>query len=459
MNLDGANYKVEDGEGLRRTLHVRIPATAMQEEFLSRLGALRRRTRIRGFRPGKAPIKLIKQRYGQEVWDELTRETIERSFRQGAQRQELRVVGSGEVKAKKVREGSDLEYQAAFDVLPDIEFSGLDALSYEEPEVEIQSRDVDRTIVRLRRREAEWKDVERPAREGDRMVVNLKVSRRREMLEAGELKEATLMLGEARLMPPLKERLMRLAASQKKRFRLKMPPEYPDESLRGKRVLYEVEVLGLSEPQLPDLDEEFVRKLGVESGSVEDLRADVRASLERELKSLSESHKRQSLFDQLLKANEGPAPQSLVDRDVEQMLASMRPPPSADSEDAESANGSEGEKEPADGSETLQETPEMRTAAERRVRLQLLVAELAAREKITPDDQVLRQQLQALAAGAPDSEAAFAELAGNRDLVGNLRAGIREEQVLEWLYEKAAVCKKPMSLDEFMEPMPPILTG
>ena len=453
MNLDGANYKVEDGEGLRRTLHVRIPATAMQEEFLSRLGALRRRTRIRGFRPGKAPIKLIKQRYGQEVWDELTRETIERSFRQGAQQQELRVVGSGEVKAKKVREGSDLEYQAAFDVLPEIEFSGLDALSYEEPEVEIQSRDVDRTIDRLRRREAEWKDVERPAREGDRMVVNLKVSRRRETLEAGELKEATLMLGETRLMPPLKERLMRLAASQKKKFRLKMPPEYPNESLRGKRVLYEVEVLGLSEPQLPDLDEEFVRKLGVESGSAEELRADVRASLERELKSLSESHKRQSLFDQLLKANEGPAPQSLVDRDVEQMLAGMGPPPVADSEDAESGPAPE----KRDGQ--AEETSEMRAMAERRVRLQLLVAELAAREKISPDDQALRQQLQALAVGAPDPEAAFAELAGNRDLVGNLRAGIREEQVLEWLYGQAAVSRKTMSLDEFMEPMPPILTG
>ena len=325
MNLDGASYKVEDGEGLRRILHVRVPAPAIQEEFLTRLGAVRRRTKIRGFRPGKAPIKLIRQRYGKDVWNELIRETIERSFRAGAQHSRLRVVGSGEVKAKQVREGSDLEYHATFDVFPDIEWKGLDELTYDEPEVEIQARDVDRTIDRLRRRDAEWKDLERTAQDGDRMVVSLRASRRRQTLEAGELKEVTLMLGETRLMPGLKERLMRLSASRKKKFRLKMPADYPDESLRGKRVLYEVEVVGLSEPELPDLDEEFVRKLGVESGSVDDLRANVKATLERELNSVRDSHRRQSLFDQLLAANAGPTPKSLVDQDIEQMLAGLRP--------------------------------------------------------------------------------------------------------------------------------------
>ena len=133
MNLDSASYKVEDGEGLRRVMHVLIPATVLQQEFLARLGALRRRTRIRGFRPGKAPIKLIRQRYGQDVWNELTRETIERSFREGAQNRKLRVVGGGEVKTSKAREGADLEYEATFDVLPDIEFNRLDELAYEEP--------------------------------------------------------------------------------------------------------------------------------------------------------------------------------------------------------------------------------------------------------------------------------------------------------------------------------------
>ena len=417
---------------------------------MARLAALQRRTRIRGFRPGKAPIKLIRQRYGRDIWDELTRETIEQSFREGAQDRKLRVVGSGEVKAKKVNEGSDLKFQATFDVLPEIEWNGLDALTYEEPAVEIEPRDVDRTIERLRRREAEWKDVDRPAREGDRMLVNLRASRRRETLEDGELKEVPLVLGDTRLMPQLEERLMRLSASQKKKFRLKMPTDYPEESLRGKRVLYEVEVIGVSEPQLPDLDEEFVRKLGVESGSIEELRSNVRATLERELKTVSESRKRQSLFDQLLEANAGPTPRSLVDQDVQQMLASMRPPPSPDAE---------GEQETPDESEMPEETPEMRAAAERRVRLQLLVAELASREKITPDEGVLREQLQALTAGAPDPQAAFAELSGNRELVGSLRARIREEQVLEWLYEQASVSERSLSFDEFMEPMPAVLAG
>ena len=457
MNLDGASYKVEEGEGLRRVLHVRVPAPAMQEEYLTRLGAVRRRTKIRGFRPGKAPIKLIRQRYGKDIWNELIRETIERSFRAGAQHSKLRVVGSGEVKAKQVREGSDLEYHAAFDVFPDIEWKGLDELTYNEPEVEIQPRDVDRTIDRLRRRDAEWTDVDRTAQDGDRMVVNLRASRRRQTLEAGELKEVPLLLGDTRLMPRLKERLMGLSASRKKKFRLKMPADYPDESLRGKRVLYEVEVVGLSEPELPDVDEEFVRNLGVESGSVEDLRANVQATLERELNSARESHKRQTLFDRLLEANAGPTPRSLVDQDIEQMLAGMRPPPSEDAEEEEGE--AQDARETQQESEMPQETPEMRAASERRVRLRLLLAELAAREKISPDDQLVRERLQALAASTPDPEAAFAELAGNSDLVGNLRAGIREEQVLEWLYEQADVTRQPMTFDQFMEPMPPVLTG
>lgn len=452
MNLDGASYKVEDGEGLRRIMHVQVPATAMQQEFMTRLGAIRRRTRIRGFRPGKAPIKLIRQRYGQDVWNELARETIERSFREGAQNRKLRVVGGGQVKTKKAREGADLEYEATFDILPDIEWQGLEELSYEEPQVEISSRDVDRTIERLRRRDAEWQDADRPAREGDRIVVNIRASRRRETLDAGEIREAPLMLGETRLMPQLLERLVGLSASQKKKkFRLKMPADYPEEPLRGKRVLYEVEVLGVSEPVLPDLDEEFVKKLGVESGSVDDLRSNVRSTLERELASALEEHKRQALFDQLLKANPGLTPRCLVDEDVEQALAAMRPPP-PETEEGEEQEEQETEPEP-------EETPEMRSAAELRIRMQLLISELAAREGIAPDEQVMRDRLQMLAAGAPDPEAAFAELAGNRELVGNLRARLREEQVLEWLYENSTVSRRTMSFYEFMEPMPGVLSG
>ena len=456
MNLDSASYKVEDGEGLRRVMHVQVPAAVMQQEFMARLGAIRRRTKIRGFRPGKAPIKLIRQRYGQDVWNELARETIERSFREGAQDRQLRVVGGGEVKTSKAREGADLEYQATFDILPDIEWNGLDELTYEQPEVEIQEGDIDRTIERLRRREARWEDIDRPARKGDRMVVNLRASRRRETLQAGEITEAPLMLGETRLMPQLEERLIGLSASQKKKFRLKMPPGYPDETLRGKRVLYEIEVVSVSEPALPDLDGEFMGNLGVESGSIEDLRSNVRSSLERELQSVCEDHKRQALFEQLLHGNPGLTPKSLVDQDVEQALAAMRPPPPPDADVAEGGEGEDAGEEPADLPE---ETPEMRAAAERRVRLQLLISELAAREKISPDQQKLTERLQILAAGTPDPEAALADLAGNRELVGNLRARLREEQVLEWLYENAAVTKRPMHFDEFMEPMPPVLSG
>ena len=178
----------------------------------------------------------------------------------------------------------------------------------------------------------------------------------------------------------------------------------------------------------------------------------VRNMLERELKTVCESHKRQSLFDQLLNANQVPTPKSLVDQDVEQTLAGLRPAPPPDSEEGEAP-------EDTPEAEAPQETPEMRAEAERRVRLQLLVSELATREKITPDNQVLSGQLQALAASAPDPAAAFEEMAGNRELVGNLRAGIRQEQVLEWLYEQAKVSKQPMSFHEFMEPLPPVLTG
>ena len=451
MNLDSASYKVQEGEGLRRMMHVQIPADAMQQEFMDRLGAIRRRTRIRGFRPGKAPIKLIRQRYGQDVWNELIRETIESSFRDGAQKQKLRVVGGGEVKTSKAREGVDLEYEASFDVFPDIDFKGLDELAYEQPEIEIHERDVDRTIERLRRRDAEWKDVERPARSGDRMVANIRASRRRETVDAGDIREAPLMLGETRLMPQLEERLTGLSASQKKKFRLKMPPDYPDERLRGKRVLYQVEVVSVSEPSLPDLDEEFIRKLGVESGSIEDLRSDVRDTLERELGSVCADHKRQALFDQLLEANPGLTPKSLVDQDVEQARQALRPPPPPPDPDAE--------EDAAEPPELPEETPEMRAAAEQRVRLQLLITELAAREEITPDEQTLRGQLQALASTAPDPEAALAELAGNRELVGNLRARLREEQVLAWLHENAEVTPRAMTFDEFMEPVPPVLSG
>ncbi len=450
MNLQGINYKVEDGEGLRRIMHVQVPATAMQQEFLTRLGALRRRTRISGFRPGKAPIKLIRQRYGQDVWNELTRETIESSFREGAQNQKLRVVGGGQVQTRKAREGADLEFEATFDILPEIEWQGLEELTYEEPKVEISARDVDRTIDRLRRSDAEWNDADRPAEEGDRMVANIRVSRRRKTLEAGEIKEAPLMLGETRLMPQLLERLIGLSASKKKKFRLKMPAEYPTESLRGKRVLYEVEVVSVSQAALPDLDEEFVKKLGVESGSVDDLRSNVWSTLERELKSVLEDHRRQTLFDQLLTANPGLTPKCLVDQDVEQALASMRRPPPPEAEEGEE------QPQPEPGPE---ETPEMRAAAERRIRMQLLLSELAAREKIAADEQVMRERLQMLARGTPDPEAALTELAGNRELVGNLRARLREEQVLEWLYEEAAITRRTMNFDEFMEPMPPVLSG
>ena len=187
------------------------------------------------------------------------------------------------------------------------------------------------------------------------------------------------MLGETRLMPQLEERLLGSVRFAEEEVSPEMPPDYPDEALRGKRVLYEVEVVSVSEPELPDLDEEFIGKLGVESGSMDDLRSNVRLTLERELRQVCEDHKRRALLDQLLDANPGPG------AEVAGGSGSRTGPRGAARSASASPLDPEAGEEAEEPPELPEETPELRAAAEQRVRLQLLVSELAAREEITPD--------------------------------------------------------------------------
>ena len=420
---------VEPGEGLQRRMTVELPAEEIQAEVEQRLRKMARKARMDGFRPGKVPVKVLRQRFGNQVRSEVFGEQVEATFYKAASQESLRPAGQPGIEVQIDPDAGRWAYVATFEVLPDIEIQSLTEVTIERPVAEVTEADVDEMIERLRKQKRTWEPVDRPAREGDKVRVDFQGTLDGEPFEGGSAEDQEIELGSGRMIDGFEAGLVGAAAGESRSLDLTFPEDYGAAHLAGKPVHFEVQVKEVQAPVLPELDADFVRDYGVESGEVDDLRAEVRANMERELKERIRIRIKNQALDALLAAHPMEVPQVLVDQEIEALRQQAR----------QSIGGGANMELPAELFDK---------EARKRVALGLLVAEVVKTQDMKVDQELLDERLRDIAASYEDPDEVVAYYRNNPQLLASVENTVLEDQVVNWILDQGQVTDRPMTFAE-----------
>jgi len=424
---------IETSAGLERRMRVQVPAEKIDKEVESRLQTVGRSAKLKGFRPGKIPPKVIRQHYGSQVRQEVLQEILQSSYSEAVVQEKLRPAGGPSIEPESLDEGQDLAYTAVFEVYPEFEVKGLDSIKVNRPEVELADPDVDTMIENLRKQRASWEDVERKAAEGDQVTLDFDGTLKGEPFEGGSAKDFPVVLGEGAMLADFEKNLPGLKAGDEKSFKLKFPKDYHAAELAGQKVEFAIKVSKVAEQQLPDLDEEFIKAYGVESGSEEDLRADLRKNMQRELDAKTRGEVRRQLLDGLLAGNPVELPDVLVSQECE----------SLQKETMQRAGIADPEQAP--------QLESFKEDAKKRVRLGLLMTEILSANKLELDRDLVNAKVDEMCAPYDNPEEIRNIYLQNPQFLGQIENMALEEQLIDWLTEQAQVGTKKMTFTELME--------
>jgi trigger factor len=344
----------------------------------------------------------------------------------------LNPAGGPAIEALPGSDGEHFSYRATFEVYPQIELKGLESLTIERPQVEIQDVDVDNMIERLRGQRATWQAVDREAKEGDRIVVDFVGKIDDQPFDGGTGKDVTLLIGAGQVIDDFDKALRGLTAGAEKSAKVKFPKEYGVKDLAGKKAIFEISAKRVDEKVLPELDAEFLAAFGVPEGGVDGLKVEVRKNMQRELDERLRSETRTRALDALLDANRIDVPKALVSEEIRSLQA-----------DAMRRMGIEDPKK-APAAENF------RAGAVKRVQLGLLVQELISQHKLELDRGKVDRRIEELSMPYEKPSEAAQLYRSNRELMAQVESSVLEDQVVAFMLEHGKSKQKALSFEDFM---------
>jgi len=427
--------EVENTGALERRLTVRLPSATLNDKVRERMQELSRTVRLKGFRPGKVPAKVLEQRFGSDVRREVLGDVIGSSFREAVRQQNLRPAMPPRI-ASAPESGENIEYTATFEVIPEIGAVEVSAMEVGRLDAEVSDADVDRMIDTLREQRRQWQRVERPAQVGDMVVFEFSVDVDGVRFPQSGSERAGTILGSGALFPAFEALLDGVVADDVRTGELSFPADFGESSLAGNNGQVELRVLRVQTSSLPEIDAIFFSSFGIREGGLERFRTDVRANLERELSNALRARRKSIVIEKLLATySEFELPSSMVEAEHQALLAQIK-------ERAEKAGQS------LDGLDVSAFARD----AQLRVRAFLLVDEIARQQNIIPDQSRLRSELSSIASTFEEPEKVIELYARDPQLMSGLRNRILEDQVVEWVLGHAKVIAQPATFAEVMQP-------
>ncbi len=425
---------VESTSEISRKMQIQVPEEKIREEIDTRLKSLAKRVKIDGFRPGKVPERVIRQRYGKQVREEVIYDLIRSSFSQALQEQDLRPVGEPQITPQEMAEGKGLEYTAQFEIYPEIELAALESLEIKKPVCQLSDKDLEQMIQRLREQKKQWHEVDRPAQESDRVTITFEGLLDGEPIGNGKSEHFEIELGSGNMIPGFEDQLKGAKAGDHLEFELTFPKDYHDEKLAGKNVLFKVEVEKVEEGTLPEVDADFVKEYGIEDGDIEKFREEVKANMERQVQAALKEQTKNNVLDALFEKNPIPVPEALVKQEIQRTLAPLG--------DALKNNP-----------EILNQLPldQIQEKAKKRVALGLLLSEVIRTNELKPDPEKIRSAIEALAENYEDPEEVIQYYSSNPEARAQIENSVLEDQAIEWILERAKVTEEPISFEELVK--------
>lgn len=420
---------------LERRIDLSLPLAAIDQDVAQRLKHLARTVKMAGFRPGKVPFKMVAQQYGHEARSEAIGAAIEKMFGDKVREQKLRVVGYPRFEQKSAADESLLEFSAVFEIYPEVVLGDISGSEIERPALAVTDAEVDKTIEVLRQQRVSYSAAGRPAASGDRVVIDFVGRKNGEAFAGGEGKDFTIVLGGGKMLADFEAALIGMASGEEKTFDMSFPADYQAQELAGQAVSFEVKMKTVEAPQLPALDAEFAKSLGVVDGDLARMRDEVRANLEREVKKRLKERIKNQVMEALLAVNPVTVPRAMIEAESRQMAeAALR--------DLE-ARGMSAKNVPVE--------PSWFTAqATRRTTLGIILAELVKDKGLAAKPEQTRAVIDDFAETYEDPAEVVRWYYSQPERLAEAEGLVMENNVVDWVLANAKVKETAVSFDELM---------
>lgn len=417
---------------LGRSMEIQVPAQRVDQAIEERLKSMSRTVRLKGFRPGKVPVKVVRQQFGQQVRQEVLGNVLQASFEEAVAEHKLNPAGGPRIEPISLEQGQDLKFRAIFEVYPEIEVKGIESLEIEKPLASVQPADVDAMLESLRKQRPEFIAVDRAAGDSDRVTIDFAGTIDGVAFDGGKGENVPVIIGAGRMLKDFEAGLVGVKSGDEKSVNVEFPKDYQAAALAGKTAVFAIKVRGVEEQKLPELDEEFCKAYGVVEGGVEQLRKEIEDNMRRELTETIRGRLKQQALDKLLAANPVEVPQALLESAVRDMQMDM------------------GRQMGAKDASQLPPPTQFIEPARRRVALGLIVNELIKSAGIQVDQARVVERIETIASQYPNPEQVIRAYRENADALRQINALVLEDQVIDWIVERAKVTEKASTFKELM---------
>ena len=427
---------VETTEGLERKLTIAIPGDRVDMAVNARLQEAAQTIRLNGFRQGKVPLKVVKNKFGKGVRQEVVGELMNQTYFEAIAQESLKPAGQPRIEPTRMDEGKDVEFVAVFEVYPEIELPDFAAIKAERLVAEVSGDDIDEMIETLRKQRQTWVPVERAAADGDMVNIDYVGKKEGEEFQGGKAAGQNLVLGSERMIPGFEDGVIGKSEGDDFTLQLKFPDEYHSEELAGADVEFELKLNTVSEQSLPEVNEDFFKSFGVEEGGMEAFREEVSNNMQREMKTASRNKLKTTLMDALISDLEVAIPAALMSNEIHQLKQQT----------VQQMGGGQGF-DPHSMPDDL-----FREQAKRRVTLGLILGEVISQQGIQADADKVRDAVEEIAATYESPEEVVKWYYSNEEQLQGIESSVIEDQVFDYIIEQAQVSDKGVSYQDVIKP-------
>ncbi len=429
---------IETTTGLERRLIISVPANDVDSKVNERIADTAKKARLKGFRPGKVPVSVVKTQFGAGIRQEVVGEVISQSFYEAVSQEKLEPAGQPTIDFKQNKGGKDLEYSATFEIVPEVAVGDLSAVNVEQPEAEIVEADIENMIEKLREQQGSWDEVERAAAEKDQVNIDYKGTKDGEEFTGGSAEASDLLLGSGQMIPGFESGIEGLKAGEEKVLSLTFPEDYHSEDLKGAAVEFAVKVNSVKERKLAELDDAFFEKFNV-SGDLAEFEEEISKNMHRELKQAITTITKKSVMDQLSEMHEVQVPAAMLETEIEAMRTQMF---------QQFSGAGAGDFKP--NKEMLPDEL-FKEKAEQRVGLGLLIRGIVADQEIKVDADRVKAEIEELASTYEDPTEVINYYYSNQQLLQSVEGKVLEDQVVDYVLSNADVSKVAKPYEEIVQ--------
>ena len=424
--------KISKKEGLKREIKVSVPSNLVQSKKSSRFESIAKKAKLPGFRPGKAPMNIIENQYGNQVNQEVLSEVLETTYAEVIQDKELQPAGPPEVSIDQFVDGSDFKYTATIEVMPEFELKGIDKIKVEKLTATVTQSDLNEMIENLQKQRGEWKPVGRESKKGDQLLIDFIGKINDEPFEGGSADDFVIEVGSGQMLPEFDQALEGVKTGDEKEFDLTFPEDYHKEDLSNKPAVFNIKVKEVRELIPAEINDEFVKGFGIESGKSDDLIKEIKASMEKEKESKIKNDLRINLMKYLRENNKIDIPAVMIHREAHAMQKDWMRQSGIEDEDKAL---------PIENFEEI---------ASERVHLGLLVNQLVISRELKLDDDKVKTKLEDMTNAYPNGDEIRKMYEQTPELMDQLKSMVMEDQVVDWLSERSTYTEKEIEFNELI---------